>query len=121
MKLPKQLQRLWNKKLKDSGFRDIERESGMLKDFHGASFSKTRPEELEEKRKYFSLALELGWGYTDEWGNKIDVFKGKEKDRRIWLAHCEGLSEQDIAYKLGLHRNTISRVVTKYNKFIVRL
>lgn len=117
----KRLKVQWNKKLKDSGFQDAEKANGQLRDFHSKSFSEITAEEQEEKRRYFSLAVELGYGYTDEWGNWIDVFEGKEKDRKVWLEHCKGLPETDISRSLKLHRNTVSRIINKYNKFIVRL
>lgn len=120
MKPPKQLQRLWNKKLKASGFQDAEKD-GKLKDFHALSFSRILPEELEEKQRYFALANELGNGYQDEWGNWVDVFSKHPKDKRVWLEHCKGLGESEVATKCGISSRTVRRIIAKYNKYIVRI
>lgn len=120
MKVPPKLKALWDRKLRASGFEDAEKKDGTLKSLHGLHFAHTSKEELAERQNYFRLATELGTGYKDEYGNFIDVFKGKEGDRKIWLRYCSGYSESMVAKSCGVSLRTISRVISKYNKFIIR-
>lgn len=87
----KQLTREWDKRLKDSGFEDIEQRDGRLKRWE-SHFFKQRPdvEFQEAKTSYYRMA-----GYfLHEHKFEDDVIK------LIWQLHSEGLGQRTIIKEL---------------------
>lgn len=87
----KKLQKIWNKKLTDSGFQDAEQPDGMLKEWstrfrtHHAD-----PSLYEAKEEYFRRA-----------GQFLHSHAFEDKDsKRVWSMHAQGVSNRDIAKKL---------------------
>ena len=85
------LHRDWAKKLKKSGFEDIERKEGVLKT---SSMENVRNlytvEQFNIKEEYYRLA-----------GQFLHEYKFKTQvDKRIWELHSEGVSVRNIIKKL---------------------
>lgn len=83
------LQAKWDKKLKDSGFEDIEQRDGNLKRW---SLDKTvfQRERDSAKEEYYRLAGHFLYDHEFE----------SEKDRKVWELHAEGNSLNTIIHKL---------------------
>lgn len=105
----KQLQKIWYKKLKDSGFEDIEKENGELKDFHSFKFQRTHsPVSFELNARYYELASQLTHEYP---------FKSR-RDKQVWVRHANGETLEQIAKEMGLSHNQTWRIVDKISSCI---
>ncbi len=84
----------WRKKLKDSGFEDIERPDGNLKDGASSSNFKKRPEYDQSKAEYYRLAGQ----FLHEWPSPFRTSKSGtgEWKKRIWELHANGKSIREI-------------------------
>lgn len=80
-------QKLWAKKLKDSGFVDIEYPGGTLRSTSPQSFKNKSLIAFETTREYYILAEHFLHEYQ---------FK-TELERVIWEYHANGLSVRDIS------------------------
>ena len=107
----KTLQREWYKKLKDSGFKEIEDTSSpleMLKTWHSSYFiNRNTPDTFLAKQSYFQSASRF---------LHSNKFKS-EKDRLIWEMHCDGATLRGIASELKeklwfVHR-TVNNLILK--------
>lgn len=111
------LKTLWYKKLKRSGFEDIENKHG---DFKVTSYTRIAAsknngvdyETLKVKRsaaeEYYRMAGMFLHDHTFEFS----------RERRIWSMHCEGVGVRDISRKLRVSkiimgRSMISQVLKK--------
>lgn len=100
----------WDKKLKDSGFKDIEdRKRDTLKSWAGTSylvFNKDQEKKIEPQRDYGYSTLtwkESQAEYFRIAGHILyEAEFESEQHRLIWQAHAEGLSQVEIAKKLKL-------------------
>lgn len=100
----KKLKAQWDKKLKESGFEDIEQADGNLKIWHSTIFkNKFYKPRSEAKIEYYRLAGQLLWSYT---------FKSKN-ERDVWALHCEGFSRRQIQTKLKLKEFFVRSTVEK--------
>ena len=91
----KALQTEWTKKLKDSGFvdiEDVERPDKPLKAWDDRRFKQIPTERRIATERYYDTARELLNTY--EFKNLIH--------KKIWELHCEGLSRRKIAKLLGV-------------------
>ncbi len=94
----KALEREWNEKLKDDGFRDIEKLSNeayrlpekLPKAWHNCRFQKIPKLKIRSTQEYYSRARDLLWTYE---------FKN-ETQKKIWELHCEGMSKREIAKEI---------------------
>lgn len=97
------LRREWDKKLKESGFEDIEdRESPreMLKSWHSTKFFYRFDEDRFLARKdYFELATQFLGTHRFE----------SEIDREVWRLHTEGESLRKIANHLTSQGSPMSK------------
>lgn len=103
MKLPRDMQRLRDKMLRDSGFQDLEPdEDGILSDrgnLHAVDESPAEHARLERR-------MAEGAEYTS-WAESVlhDGPKfASRAERETWRLHAEGLSELDIATALTITR-----------------
>lgn len=88
----KELNEKWTKKLKESGFEDIETTNKLtenLKTPHSRYFfSRYTPEQIEETLTYYNNCMTFYWSYKN--------FKSN-REREIWLLHSEGMTKRKIA------------------------
>lgn len=101
------LKKKWDKKLKSSGFEDIEQDDGNLK-LWSSHFFKVRFNEtlFGAKEEYYRLAGQ----FLHE-----KVFKD-HKTKLIWQLHSEGISIRDIVIALKkrgfkAYKNAVHRIV----------
>ena len=118
----KALQAVWYKKLKDTGFEDIEDTSNdqeFLKSWHSSYFQvRNTPDEFEAHREYYSMA---GKFLEDQFkGQQYDIFK-KNPSGVVWELHSEGLSIRNIAKNLGMKECQVFQIIrTLKNKMLGR-
>src|SRR5882672_4335109 len=106
----KALQAEWYKKLKESGFVEIEdTKSGALKEWSGHYVQGKRDKDfardlIREVDTYFHSARSLLHGFSF----------GCSRDKRIWNLHCNGLSTRQIASRIGnIDHCTVYQVIKK--------
>ena len=115
----KKLQQDWYKKLKDSGFEDIERPNGLLKMWSSeyerfiSIYDRTT---WIAKAQYFQLAENFFHDYKFE----------TEKDKLIWGWHKENISIRNIVKKLKLqeistNRDAVHKTIIKLKKSMFTL
>lgn len=94
----------WDKKLKDSGFEDIENKDGSLK-------SSTDPRTI-------ATAMRDGRAeYYNQAGNFLNTFSfPKPKEQLIWYMHCNGDAFRYIAKVVGVTFYEVRTIVVKYQK-----
>lgn len=103
------LQDEWDKKLYDSGFRDIETRDDRLKTWSTKLFSYHQSDAWEAKRSYYQMAENFLGDY------KFDT----EREKTIWAYHAEGISCRDIAKIFkdakvkGLSKSMVFAVIKK--------
>lgn len=102
----------WDKKLLDSGFKDIEDKNERLKSHSqvGRNVDEYYDREVfySAKEEYFRLA---GFFYHD---HKFD----NDLDRELWLHHCDGLSIREISKimktkRIGLKKSGVFKRIKK--------
>lgn len=112
----------WDRKLKESGFKDIEdRKTDMLKSWSGTVAFNW---EVADKAKQFEYTQKYGyssltWKQSQEEYYRLAgqilheaEFKS-EQHRMIWEAHAEGLSQAEIAKKLKLSLMVVRWAIQK--------
>lgn len=102
----KKLKKEWDKKLKESGFRDYEKSDTNFYSKRKYLKSSQSPDILE-----FYLALSYFVSHT----------KVKDLDRDILKLWSEGVAKQDIAKQLDIHYMTVNRHIKKYTPIIWKL
>jgi len=103
---PAEYQRLkavWDKKLKKSGFVDIESENGMLKRWSIKFILDAKRPSVLYRDEYYRYASHYLFEYK---------FKCRQ-DKQIWRFHTEGYSLRETAAKMGLKFDQVRRVVDK--------
>ena len=130
----KELQAVWDQKLKDSGFVDIEDGSGNLKEHRSPLIyleeEETFPEESEDDTGYFHSQPKTGRveeGYSSlVWKQSVAEYYRlagqfsheysfkSDRDRVVWQLHCEGKSSSEVASIMKLDPRTIKRLITSY-------
>ena len=106
---PKDLQALWDQRLKESGFKDIETPKGVLKEWVSSRSLPSRGIDslkIESKTNYYRLAGNFLYDYP---------FFVKQ-ERQIWADHCEGKSFGKIAKKFNRSRSGIGKIVLTLKK-----
>lgn len=108
----KALQKIWYKKLKDSGFVDIEDTNSpkeFLKTWHSSYFiSRYTPEAFERKQMYYRLCSHFLWAYPFE----------SNLEREIWRMHSDGIPLREIATqlrskKIKLNKDNVNKIIVK--------
>lgn len=114
IKIPARLKQRWQKKLRASGFQDIEDEDGRLKrmtvESELRSLTGFQPGIMESIRDYFSWAEEMA-------NRKGRVFKSAA-DRQIWTLHSRGLSSREIAESVPFDQTYIARKIKKIREYL---
>lgn len=101
------INKIWEKKLEDSGFYDIEKKEKFI--IGSRSMFKMTPEEREAQRKYFENC---------EKTLKFHKFE-TDQEKMIWKRHTAGHSITDAANSLGLSRAKVFRTLQKIKKEIL--
>ncbi len=115
MKCPKQkfkrLKAIWYAKLAASGFDDIEKPNGKLRDDvrmdderHPRSFSRVA---FVNAQRYYELATQIAMALST-----------RDPRSRIWLAHAAGWSNREIEKMLHVSRYLIGRDVRELSELI---
>ncbi len=108
----KKLQKTWYKKLKDTGFEDLETPDGFPKQLSGNYFSlRHNPERFEFQATYYRNA-----GYF------LHRYKFKnDLERKIWEFHANGVSIRDTVKILTKARyKTYKREVHEILQYLVK-
>lgn len=112
----KKLQQKWYKKLKDSGFEDIENTSHPDRPpirWHAHDIrrmcTKLRKEEVTSRIRYFELATIF---LNDH------VFE-TSKEKLIWSLHANGDSYSETAKKVRMSKSSIGNVVARLRKVML--
>lgn len=106
----KSLKSEWEKKLRNSGFIDIEDERGRLKQNAGNSYRTTVQVSIESKRRYYEL---LAQGYHKEKCFRDTV------EKIVMLLRSRGVKITDIEKGLRSinqrsHHDTLRKIIRKY-------
>ena len=96
----KKLTSLWNRKIRQAGFEDLETESGHLKEYTSSVMDAVSVEDFKDTERYFELAREI---------LAKNYLKGREK--YIWHHYCEGYTQEKIAKMTGLSQTRIADII----------
>lgn len=109
----KKLQAKWYKKLKASGFEDIEEQDSpqeMLKQWHSLYFlSRYEVSEFQAKQRYFELASQFLHTHVFE----------TSYEKAIWRDYSKGLSARAIARHLEVRSEKINRVIKRLERIML--
>lgn len=116
MKKPsKTLQAEWDKKLKESGFNDIEQRYGdvyYLKQYDAHYFqSRYSPDRFTANETYYRDARHRMWTFQ---------FRDKH-DKIVWWLHANGLSNSEIGKILKFSKNKIQTDVVRLKREMLGL
>ncbi len=100
MRPPKKLMEQWKKKLKDSGFEDIELDEQRLKEYHSSRFV-SMGEEFREKQRYYQLASQLLHTYPFQ--TRIS--------KTVWRMHAGGESVPTIVKATGMSEFLVKKLI----------
>lgn len=109
----------WDKKLKDSGFKDIEHPDGRLElwttEFFRNRLNKFGAAFQESKQEYYRLAGQFLYDHPF----------ADDLERSIWELHSEGLSIRDITKALKdkgvkTYRRSVHETLQKLTKTMIR-
>lgn len=100
------LKKVWDQKLADSGFVDVEARD-LEKDLKRHAIERG-PIENHSRELYFSYAGE--YLYAATWVGSLD--------RRIWELHCEGLSMRAIAHSIGQGHRLVQCRIEKHRRLM---
>lgn len=104
----KQLQTQWYKKLKDKGFKDIERADGKLREYDSLRWHKSSLSNAFATQRYYELARQLLWTFPFP----------SLREKAIWRHHSEGASVAEIVKMLGLGKREIENSINRIKKHI---
>lgn len=99
----------WDKKLKESGFVDIENRSGYFKD-HKTLYDLRQRKQFQTIETYEATQIYYQW--AREATNHISEMK------TIWEYHSEGLTLSEIGEKMGRGKQTIFNKLKKINELL---
>ena len=99
---PKKLLEQWNKKLKDSGFEDVELDEHRLKEYHSSRFV-SMGEEFREKQRYYQLASQLLHTYP---------FMNPQS-KAIWRMHSGGENVASIVKATGVSKFLVEKLIKR--------
>jgi DNA-directed RNA polymerase specialized sigma24 family protein len=108
MNCVKKLNKLWQQKLKDNGFVDIENDYGMLHSWDSFRFAAIDPDHFFAVREKYLEAGQLE--------SLFDI--RSELERNVWLHYCDGLSYRDIAKLVGRNKDHVQKIVWKLNSIL---
>jgi hypothetical protein len=102
----KALKAKWDKKLKNTGFEDVENEDGSLKASTHPKAISFALRDKEEREAYYGIATQLLHTYTF-----VD-----EIEKRIWEMHCEGIAVRHIMKELDMGHHKIELVIDRMQR-----
>lgn len=103
------LRTAWYRKLRESGFRDVERADGSIADSHRLTWALGMgPLILQARSEYFSAAA----SYLAE------ATFPTQTERRIWAMHADGVTIREIASKVGHLKDFVWRRVVKHRNLM---
>ena len=105
------LKKLWQQKLKASGFVDIENELGLLNSWDSFRFSNIDPDHFHAVREKYLEAAQLP--------EMFDIRDPTEL--AIWLFYSDGLSYRDIGKLVGKNKDHVQKVVWKLNSILAHI
>lgn len=110
-----ELTAIWDKKLADSGFVDIEdrrADGNPLKSWHSRYFQcRYTPDEFSAKREYYELAQTfLHEHFFSE--ETLDYFGIIDRDKEVWTLHAEGRSIREIATILRTKKCRVEKTLS---------
>lgn len=138
----KALQDEWDKKLKDSGFEDIETKKGMLKSWSSDIVQKRRANRnnathyqkgskntviIQDPNKVTATAIEAQQTYYLYAGYFLNDYTfDSEFDKTIWTYHSEGISYREIVkllkgVKIEMNKDSVNKIVERYRKSMFEL
>lgn len=95
-----ELQAIWDKKLKEAGFKDLEqRKDGLLKEWANEPVRKYTKQRADAKYEYYRSAGQFFHHF--EFANKVE--------KRIFELHSEGISIRSIVKMLTVEKLWFSR------------
>lgn len=97
----KNLKKKWYKKLKESGFLDIEDADENLRSSASRFSYLYSPSEFKAIEEYYQIAQSLL--HTD--------YLPIGRDREIWRHHADGLTVREIAKIMSINKDTVNRVI----------
>lgn len=107
------LYQTWNKKLKASGFEDVEEPQSpreMLKRWHGHYFrTRMTPLEFDAKQTYYYLAEHFLTSHE---------FK-TAREKKIWALHAEGRDARDIAKQVRRGKTTVQVTINRLKEIML--
>lgn len=104
MKNLKELRAEWYRKLKESGFKDIEDYEGYL--IHEGDPRSNKLKDWRDHQEYYSLACEyLNSGEFEA-----------ELDKQVWELFCEGNSIRKIERSTQIYRFKVHKILLKYQE-----
>ncbi len=109
----KRLQAKWKKKLKESGFKDIENDHGDFTD-HGSAHD-LRQRKIGFRAGYME-AIRDYYMWAEDMANH-GRFKSAV-DRKIWKMHSDGSTSREIAAAVPYDNTWISRKIKKIRAYL---
>lgn len=110
----KRLKDKWYKKLKASGFEDIEDTESpreMLKSWHSTwFFTHSDPLHFKSKHRYFHMCEQFLNFYAFD----------SHEEKEIWVLHSEGFSVREIAKEVGVCKTKVNEIVVWLQKIMRR-
>jgi hypothetical protein len=102
------LQLLWQQKLKDSGFVDIENSFGMLHSWDSFRFQGIDPNHFHAVREKYLEAEQLP--------QMFDIRDPTEL--AMWNHYSDGLSYRDIAKLTNSNKDSVQKIIWKLNSIL---
>lgn len=100
------LKAYWYQRLKESGFKDIERESGRLRDEVDERTIKRALQDKERREAYYAACAQFLFTFDFTC----------ERARKVWELHSDGLSVRAIAREMDMKRPTVHVWIKRFRK-----
>lgn len=104
-----QLQKKWYKKLKDSGFNDIE-------DVNSKKQWLKRWDDYYFRRRFNKTTFEARECYFQAAVDMLNTHKFSRLGRMIWKRHAEGMEVREIGRDLGIPKSTVMDIISTIRK-----
>lgn len=108
----RKLQRFWYRKLRDSGFNDLETfgQQGQVFDLLKRGYSENQTQaQKESNAEYYRAAQFFLW--AREWDSEVH--------RRMWELHSSGVCQRKIALELKMPSGKLERLLAKYKEVLL--
>lgn len=109
----KKLQQTWQRKLERSGFEDVERPNGTLKNYDSYRLREMNMtgDVLQARQRYYELARHFYNDHTFE----------TSLEKEVWRLHSEGVTYKEIvkAIKRRVSWSSVQRIVVRLAKLML--